>query len=920
MATGVEPHYKGEVLNCVRNGRGSYRYEIGGNGLFVYDGLWMNGQKNGPHGKFTVKGAHQVTGDFREGEITGFGVKTWSDGRRYEGDWLNGEMNGKGHWISSNGDETYCGGFKDNKRHGFGVLTLTRTPSVYSGNFSFHKRDGLGSYLCPNLVFVEANFASNYVNGRIMVRWHDMAYLNGYCCDGLFENLCEFFTADNSYEFRGAFSRGLPLPLLEASYVHLQLDRSLVASKAIDVDQLTAASKKSALNTTKRVKAVEVEICLPQVQVGSELGILVLTSGTQSDIDCERQRIEESASAAAVLLSAVKPSKNTKSLTQITEPELGDPDCPMPAQKHSVPAERRRNVIVRVRQLCCGKNDGEMHNTPAAKGAVKTAAVEAKAVVPESYGDAIVFWLRGLSQEEFSSRSGRFPMASVAYVGGVLVAPTLGSLEDDFGVGVDTAATEALQLRQPNFSAACGAALRRAVKESNEFSPAVAVTSHALLSAPSACLPGGTPPGTTPSVRLRVPYYALHNAEKSVSVVADFCFNQSYLYDAAPAGEVGDGEQDGGETISEVVREITVITISKELLNSDATFTINNQSPKVKVSRSMQLVLLVPEKTISSAKQRYKTQAAIKVKAATQAEPIAREEAKTLRKIASSETATLHEKSLTSPKRKSTQVKKLAAHKEIESEELPKSPLGAISTPLPFLVEPLEEDFRDVEWCSCVWELRMITSSICCGPGAVSVSGAGTGSDMSAVGSIGPSKVADADTVKAEETESAVTVQRWEGGAVAPSDWHSIALTASRLESDSGAGTGTLDFSCRGPLKTAEIEPHAGSGDMQAKHHFQLVLNGNCLETLAPGQDPGPGPVSYPDSNSDVSCSSAAWLIDTSDCDAPMITGTMRSHFSQACNSFRGSSFPFLPFSAVAPVDQRATRSLACSQLEILCL
>jgi hypothetical protein len=878
MATGVEPHYKGEVLNCVRNGRGSYRYEIGGNGLFVYDGPWLNGQKNGPHGKFTVKGAHQVTGNFSDGEITGFGVKTWSDGRRYEGEWLNGEMHGEGHWISSNGDETYRGDFKDNKRHGFGVLTLARAQSVYSGNFSFHKRDGLGSYLCPNLLLVEANFASNYVNGRIIVRWHDIAYLNGNCCDGLFENLCDFFTADNSYEFRGAFSRGLPLPLLEASYVHLQLDRSLVASKAIDVDQLTAASKKSALNSTKRVKAVEVEICLPQIQVGSELGMLLLTSGTQKDVDCERQRIEESASAAAVLLSTVKPSKNTRSLTQITEPELGDPDCPMPAQKYSVPAERRRNVIVRVRQLCCGKNDSELHNTPAAKGAVKAAAAEAKAVVPESYGDTIVFWLRGLSQEEFSSRSGRFPMASVAYIGGVQIAPALGSLEDDFGVGVDTAATEALQLRQPKFRAACGAVLRRAVKESNEFSPAVAVTSHALLSEPSASLPGGTPSGTTPSVRISVPYCALHNPEKSISIVADFCLNQPHVYDAALAGEGGDGEQDGGEITSQLVREITVITISKELLKNDATYATTNQSPKVTASMSMQLVLLVPEKTISSAKQRYKSLTAIKAKAATQAESIAREEAKTLRKVASSEAATLHEKSLTSPKRKSTQVKKLAAHKEIESEELPKSPSGAIPTPLPFLVEPLEEDFRDVEWCSCVWELRMITSTNCCGPGA----GEGTGSDMSAVGAIGPSKVTNADTVKAEEIESAFTVQRWDGGTVAPSDWHSVALTACRSDSGSGADTGALDFSCRGPLNAANIELQAGSGGVQAKAYLQLVINGKCLDTLATGRDPGPGPVSDPDFNSDVLTSSAFWLMDTGEGDTPKSSGTMRCCFSRA--------------------------------------
>ena len=72
-----EPRYKGGTLNCIRNGIGVYKYPIGGNGLYQYDGPWMNSRKvtsaADPRGKFNVKGLSQVTAEFINGEITGKG-------------------------------------------------------------------------------------------------------------------------------------------------------------------------------------------------------------------------------------------------------------------------------------------------------------------------------------------------------------------------------------------------------------------------------------------------------------------------------------------------------------------------------------------------------------------------------------------------------------------------------------------------------------------------------------------------------------------------------------------------------------------------------------------------------------------------------------------------------------------------------
>lgn len=44
-------------------------------------------------------------GEFKNGEITGFGKLVWPDSASYEGDFFEGEKHGKGIWISANKDQ-----------------------------------------------------------------------------------------------------------------------------------------------------------------------------------------------------------------------------------------------------------------------------------------------------------------------------------------------------------------------------------------------------------------------------------------------------------------------------------------------------------------------------------------------------------------------------------------------------------------------------------------------------------------------------------------------------------------------------------------------------------------------------------------------------------------------------------------------
>ena len=47
--------------------------------------------------------------------ITGVGVYTWVDGRKYEGDWLNNKMHGYGVFIYHNG-AIFIGEHKNDKK------------------------------------------------------------------------------------------------------------------------------------------------------------------------------------------------------------------------------------------------------------------------------------------------------------------------------------------------------------------------------------------------------------------------------------------------------------------------------------------------------------------------------------------------------------------------------------------------------------------------------------------------------------------------------------------------------------------------------------------------------------------------------------------------------------------------------------
>lgn len=139
--------YTGDLVKGVRHGQGQYQYP----GLLTasYSGQWENGKKHG-QGTLQVPGAI-YQGEFIEGQMTGYGTKTWypddqctiDEGlETYQGQFYNGERHGYGTMRYKDGSE-YKGEWNLGIKHGQGALTYP-DGSVFEGTFDQNKRHGPG--------------------------------------------------------------------------------------------------------------------------------------------------------------------------------------------------------------------------------------------------------------------------------------------------------------------------------------------------------------------------------------------------------------------------------------------------------------------------------------------------------------------------------------------------------------------------------------------------------------------------------------------------------------------------------------------------------------------------------------------------------------------------------------------------------
>ena len=133
--------YQGEMVNGVREGKGTYCFENGDK----YEGFWKNNKMEGK-GVYYFHDGEKYVGEWIDGKKEGQGIYTFSSGAKYEGNWVQGKMEGSGIFYYSNGDK-YDGEWKDNKKEGNGIYYYSNG-CKYEGEWKNDKKDGNGTLTC----------------------------------------------------------------------------------------------------------------------------------------------------------------------------------------------------------------------------------------------------------------------------------------------------------------------------------------------------------------------------------------------------------------------------------------------------------------------------------------------------------------------------------------------------------------------------------------------------------------------------------------------------------------------------------------------------------------------------------------------------------------------------------------------------
>eukprot|EP01034_Spumella_vulgaris_P045833 gene45833-57122_t len=81
-----------------------------------YSGDFREGQMHG-FGEMKYSNGQRYTGEYKDGHIQGRGVLIYADGVKVEGEWLNGQLEGPSVCTYSNGD-VYKGTWEGNRKVG----------------------------------------------------------------------------------------------------------------------------------------------------------------------------------------------------------------------------------------------------------------------------------------------------------------------------------------------------------------------------------------------------------------------------------------------------------------------------------------------------------------------------------------------------------------------------------------------------------------------------------------------------------------------------------------------------------------------------------------------------------------------------------------------------------------------------------
>lgn len=135
--------YEGEWENGQRSGQGTYTYTNGS----TYVGNWVNGRKNGQGTMRWTARVGEANGDvyegnFADGWMNGHGIMKYDNGDVYEGNWgVDGLRHGRGIMKYANGD-MYDGNWFEDEMHGFGRMRDANGNIIHQGRWNNGKKEG----------------------------------------------------------------------------------------------------------------------------------------------------------------------------------------------------------------------------------------------------------------------------------------------------------------------------------------------------------------------------------------------------------------------------------------------------------------------------------------------------------------------------------------------------------------------------------------------------------------------------------------------------------------------------------------------------------------------------------------------------------------------------------------------------------
>lgn len=132
-------------------------------GLFSYDGEWIEGRPHG-WGRYKFADGSIYEGRFRRGKPDGDGTATYPSGTQYIGEWKEGKYHGRGKLIAKTGI-TFDGMWRMNQKHGYGKVEYP-SGMTYRGNFFVGKKSGYGVIESPKTgIRFEGQWDQGAING-----------------------------------------------------------------------------------------------------------------------------------------------------------------------------------------------------------------------------------------------------------------------------------------------------------------------------------------------------------------------------------------------------------------------------------------------------------------------------------------------------------------------------------------------------------------------------------------------------------------------------------------------------------------------------------------------------------------------------------------------------------------------------------